>query len=306
MSASHPPTVLTLVRRVLGRECPQPRGSHLLIAVSGGGDSMALLHVLVLLRREFGLLLSAHGVNHGLRPEARDELATAAAFAEAHEVPFTVSQLALAAGGNLQARAREARYAALRSEAARVGATRIATAHHADDRAETVLLRLLRGAAVSGLGVLPVQSGDLIRPLIRAPRAAIALHLQRHSVPHAHDPSNLDPRFLRVRVRQELMPLLKELSPGIVKHLTGLADQVSMGSPHLPLDDLPLDEQGRPIPLNRAQRLEFAQMVATRQSAARIALPGGKELCIDTQTGKPVVVSRTSAPPTPDGKQEKC
>ena len=70
---------------------------------------MALLHVLVLLRRKFGLLLSAHGVNHGLRPEARGELATAAAFAEAHEVPFTVSQLAVAAGGNLQARAREAR-----------------------------------------------------------------------------------------------------------------------------------------------------------------------------------------------------
>ena len=301
MPGSHPPTALTLVRRVLERECPQPRGTHLLIAVSGGGDSMALLHVLVLLRQKFGLLLSAHGVNHGLRPEAQGELATAAAFAQAHEVPFTVSQLALAAGGNLQARAREARYAALRREAERVGATRIATAHHADDRAETVLLRLLRGAGVAGLGVLPVQSGDLIRPLIRAPRAAIALHLTRHHVPYAHDPSNLDPRFLRVRVRQELMPLLKELSPGIVKHLTGLADQVSMGSLRPPLDD-----DGSPIPLNRAQRLEFAQMVATRQSAARIALPGDKELCIDKQTGEPVVISRTVAPSTLDGKRGKC
>jgi len=186
-----------------------------------------------------------------------------------------------------------------------VGATLIATAHHADDRAETVLLRLLRGAAVGGLGVLPVQSGDLIRPLIRAPRAAIALHLTRHAVPYASDPSNLDSRFLRVRVRQELMPLLKQLSPGIVKHLTGLADQVSMGSPRLPLDDLPLDDAGHPILLNRAQRLEFAQMVATRQSAARIALPGGKELRIDTQTGEPVVVS-TAAPSTADGKRKKC
>lgn len=299
MPPSHPPTAVTLARRVLQRECPLPRGSHLLVAVSGGGDSMALLHVLVLLRAKFGLVLSAHGVNHGLRPGALDELATAAAFAGAHEVPFSISHLELAPGGNLQARAREARYAALRRQAAHVGASCIATAHHADDRAETVLLRLLRGAAVAGLGVLPVRSGDLIRPLIRAPRAALALHLERHGVPFANDPSNLDPRFLRVRVRQELMPLLKQLSPGIVNHLTGLADQVSMGSQSQPLDD-----EGCPVPLNRAQRRELSQIASMPGSGARIALPGGLELSIDTETGKPVVAP--GAPPVRPRKRQKC
>lgn len=299
MPPSHPPTAVTLARRALERECPLPRGSHLLVAVSGGGDSMALLHVLVLLRRKFGLVLSAHGVNHGLRPAARDELATAAAFAAAHEVPFSISHLELAPGGNLQARAREARYAALRREAAHVGASWIATAHHADDRAETVLLRLLRGAGVEGLGVLSVQSADLVRPLIRAPRAALAQHLARHGVPHANDPSNLDPRFLRVRVRQELMPLLKELSPGIVNHLTALADQVSMGAPQQPLDT-----EGPPVPLNRAQRRELAQIASTPGSGARIALRGGQELSIDVETGKPVVAP--AAPSTRRGKRQKC
>lgn len=263
---------------------------------------MALLHVLALLRHKFGLVLSAHGVDHGLRPGALDELATAAAFAQAQEVPFSITHLQLAPGGNLQARAREARYAALRREGVRVGATWIATAHHAEDRAETVLLRLLRGAGVAGLGVLPVQSGDLIRPLIRAPRAAILQHLARHGVPYANDPSNLDPRFLRVRVRQELLPLLKQLSPGIVNHLTGLADQVSMGPLHQPLDD-----EGRPIPLNRAQRRELAQIASSRRSRAQIALSGGRQLSIDAETGKPVILPHaTGAPPTRDGKRQKC
>ena len=302
MPPSHPPTLLTLAHRVLARECSLPRGSHLLVAVSGGGDSMALLHVLALLRRKLGLILSAHGVNHGLRPEAAHELLAAADFARAQEVPFSVSELGLAPGGNLQARAREARYVALRREAARVGATLIATAHHADDRAETVLLRLLRGTGVGGLGVLSAQSGDLIRPLIRAPRETIVLHLARHRVPHAHDPSNLDRRFLRVRVRHELLPLLKELSPGIVNHLTALADQVAMD----PARQL-LDEEGHPIPLNRAQRRELAQMASARHLGARIALPGGKELRLDADTGQPVVHARsTGTPPKRDGKRQKC
>src|SRR5688500_1491469 len=149
---------------------------------------MALLHALALVRQRFGLILSAHGVHHGLRSEAEDELALASDFSRQHAVPFSVSRLELAPGGNLQARARAARYAALRGEAAQLGATLIATAHHADDRAETVLLRLLRGAGVAGLGVLPVRSHDLIRPLIRAPRAAILRHLERHGVPYREDP----------------------------------------------------------------------------------------------------------------------
>jgi tRNA(Ile)-lysidine synthase len=263
---------------------------------------MALLHALALVRQRFGLILSAHGVHHGLRPEADDELTLASDFSRSHEVPFSVSRLELAPGGNLQARAREARYAALRREAARVGANLIATAHHADDRAETVLLRLLRGAGVAGLGVLAVHSEDLVRPLIRAPRTAILRHLMRHSVPYRDDPSNSDPRFMRVRVRHELLPLLKQLSPGIVNHLTSLADQVSMRDAADPLD-----VDGCRVSLNRGQRLQLAQLASAPRSGGRIALPGGKELSLDAKTGKPVVGTRPSrTPASRDGKREKC
>ncbi|HEU5075305.1 MAG TPA: ATP-binding protein, partial [Polyangiaceae bacterium] len=152
--------------------------------------------------------------------------------------------------------------------------------------------------------VLPVQSGDLFRPLIRAPRAALARHLARHGVPYANDPSNLDSRFLRVRVRQELMPLLKELSPGIVNHLVTLADQVTMG----PLrQSVEVDDDGQPISLNRAQRLALAQMVPAQRSGTRIALSDGRELSFDAETGKLVVRRRAAgSPSTRGGKRQKC
>jgi tRNA(Ile)-lysidine synthase len=106
----------------------------------------------------------------------------------------------------------------------RVGAGRIATGHHADDRAETLLMRLLRGTGARGLAVLQPLEGDRIRPLLRARRVDIDGHIARHRVPHAIDPSNRDPRFLRARVRMELLPELERLSPRIVEHLCALAD----------------------------------------------------------------------------------
>ena len=145
-------------------------------------------------------------------------------FARSLDVPFDRTRVSLAPGGNLQARARD-RPATARSRAAAArepGPPCIATAHHRDDRAETVLLRLLRGAGPRGLAVLPPRAGDLVRPLLRAPRATIDAHIGRHHVPFATDPSNRDPRFLRSRVRQELLPLLRELSPGIDEHLCAL------------------------------------------------------------------------------------
>jgi tRNA(Ile)-lysidine synthase TilS/MesJ len=133
----------------------------------------------------------------------------------------------LTPGGNLQARAREARYAALRAAAAAAGAPLIATAHHADDRAETVLLRLLRGSGARGLAVLPPRNGDLVRPFTKARRKDIEAHLARHGVAFARDPSNDDPRYGRARVRNEVLPLLETLSPGVVAHLNALADELA-------------------------------------------------------------------------------
>jgi tRNA(Ile)-lysidine synthase len=228
---SHPPTLITLARASVREHELIARGATVLVAVSGGADSMALLHVLSLLRRELAFGLFAHGVDHGLRAEAAAELDVAEGFARALDVPFERTRVLVAGGGNLQARARSARWEALRSAAARAGATRIATGHHADDRAETMLIRILRGTRARGLGVLPPLDGDRIRPLSRARRADVEAHVLRHRIPHCNDPSNADPRFLRTRVRLELLPLLERLNPRVVEHMYVLADDLAALTP---------------------------------------------------------------------------
>jgi tRNA(Ile)-lysidine synthase len=225
MPRSHPPTLITLARAALTQHDLAPRGARVLVAVSGGPDSMALLHVLSLLRHKVGFGLFAHGVDHGLRPDSGSELDLAESLARSLSVPFGRSRVFVAPGGNLQARARDARWGALRAAASQVGADRIATGHHADDRAETLLIRLLRGTGPGGLAVLPPRDGDRVRPLYCARRADVQAHVSRHHIPYAADPSNRDPRFLRTRVRHELLPLLERLSPRVVEHLCRLADR---------------------------------------------------------------------------------
>jgi tRNA(Ile)-lysidine synthase len=226
VAATHPPTLLTLASQALRSGDLVPPGARVLAAVSGGPDSMALVHVLSRLQERFGFRVAACGVDHGLRESAAAELDLAEEACGRWDVPFHRVALGLDAGGNLHARARAARYAALRAKAAELGATRIATGHHADDRAETVILRLARGAGPRGLAVLPLRAGELIRPLLRARRTTIEAHLARHRIPFAVDPSNLDPRFDRARVRARVLPALEELSPRIVDHLNALADRL--------------------------------------------------------------------------------
>ncbi len=264
MTSSHPPTLITLARRAL-REAGVGRGASILCGVSGGPDSMALLDVLAALRRPAGLEVLAHGVDHGLRAGASAELDLARDFAATLQVPFARTALRVAPGGNLQARAREARHAALREAAAKHRASFIALAHHADDRAETVLLRLLRGAGPRGLAVLPPRAGPLVRPLIRARKLDVLAHLARHRVPFAQDPSNEDARFLRVRVRKEVLPLLESLSPTVVLHLCALADQLGEAR----------DPDAPAYPLPRATLDALARLAASSSPRGRVLLPGG-------------------------------
>jgi tRNA(Ile)-lysidine synthase len=285
VARSHPPTLLTLATRTLREECRLERGDRVLVAVSGGPDSMALLDVLARLAPKLGFELAAHGVDHGLRPEATRELDLAEEHALRLGVPFDRTLVRVEVGGNLQARARTARYRALEDAERARRATLLATAHHADDRAETVLLRLLRGSGPRGLAVLPPRAGSRIRPLIRARRSDILLHLERHRVPFATDPSNRDRRYQRVRVREELMPLLTELSPGITGHLNALADAL--------LSDESAPDLGKgamSIPLGRAQRVLLRRAAALGQRKAAVRLAGGWEARIDPATGQAKVV----------------
>jgi tRNA(Ile)-lysidine synthase len=272
---THPPTLITLAQRTLADECRLERGETVLVAVSGGGDSSALLHVLSILGPRLGVAMVAHGIDHGLRPEAARELDGAEALAARCGVPFGRTAVKVTPGGNLQARAREARYLALRKALRATGATRLATAHHADDRAETVLLRMLHGATPRSLAVLPPADGVLVRPFIRARKSDILRHLERHDIPFSEDPSNQNRRFMRVRVRHEVMPLLEELSPGVVSHLSALADEIGVE----PLPDL-IDGSGRAVPLKRAQSNALRRAV-TLGRGARILLSGSREVVVE-------------------------
>jgi tRNA(Ile)-lysidine synthase len=234
---------------------------------------MALLHVLAKLRKKLGHSLVAHGVDHGLRAEGRRELDLAEGLAQQLGVPWSRTLANVAPGGNLQARARAARLEALRAAARDAGASCIATGHHADDRAETVLLRLLRGASPAGLAVLPPRRGDLIRPFIRVRRSAIEAHIARHDLPFSADPSNLDPRFLRSRVRHELLPLLHTLSPGIVGHLNGLADDLRLRSRSRGGISAYIEAYIPPLP--RRTRVALAALAASGSRTARVRLPHG-------------------------------
>lgn len=278
------PSLLTIAKRALTGEAKLEAGAALLAAVSGGPDSMALLHVLGRLSPKLGFALHAHGVDHGLRAEASRELDVAQAFAEHLGIPFGRSNVRVASGGNLQARARAARFEALATAARIVGARTIATAHHADDRAETVLLRLMRGAGPRGLAVLPARASlggqddlELVRPLLRARREDVLAHLSRHAIPSSTDPSNLDPRFLRVRVRRELMPLLEELAPGVALHLAALADQLAEAGGAE-------KSEGSAFPLSRSSQAALAQLARSRSTTARVWLPGALVVTFDPRS----------------------
>lgn len=299
---SHPPSLLRLAERVIREEDLVPRGATVLCACSGGPDSTALLHVLGRLRERLPFSLVAHGVDHGLRAEAAAELDVAARVAASLKVPFAITRVAVTPGGNLQARAREARFGALRAAARRAGATRIATGHTADDRAETVLIRLLRGAGPEGLAALPPAAplpdgaGDaarggaitLIRPLILARRVDVAAHLARHRIAAASDPSNEDPRFLRVRVRRELLPLMEELSPAIVDHLCTLAEMLATTPPVEP----PLRGLGK------AQRLAVARAKKCERDV-KLRLSGGREVVVGFSGGEAVLIGEPGDRPAP-------
>jgi tRNA(Ile)-lysidine synthase len=294
---SHPPALLRRTARTLREETPLSRGDGVLVAVSGGGDSMALLHVLARLAPELGIQLWAHGVDHGLRPEAAAELDLAEQLARELGVPFSRSLLGISDGGNLQARAREARYAALDAEAALVGARWVATAHHADDRAETLILRILRGTGPRGLAVLPAAAERRLRPLIRSPKSAISRHLARHGLCHASDPSNHHPRFMRSRVRHELMPLMEALAPGISERLNLLADDWTD-----PLPAVVTDAQGRELPVRRSQAAQIRRAQKLGHRGARIWLPGGMEV---SPSGNDMERTNVVGVPAPDSKKPR-
>ena len=220
--------LLGTVQRSIREHAMLAPGERVLVAVSGGPDSVGLLLVLSQLRRKLGVELIAAHVHHGLRGAAADaDEACAAAAAQRLGVPFVRGDLGgrlRADGANLEARARRLRYAALQQLAAAHGCARIATGHTLDDQAETVLMRLVRGAGPRGLGAIrPRRRDGVVRPLLDCRRAAVRGVVDQAGLAHRHDASNDDPRFLRTQVRTRVLPLLAELNPAVAEACASLA-----------------------------------------------------------------------------------
>ena len=176
-------------------------------ALSGGADSVALFFALYLLQEKLQFTLSAVHFNHGLRGEEaeRDQAFTQKLCAQ-YDVPLHIGQAQVVAGAKgLEAAARDARYAFFDTLS-----EKIATAHTADDNAETVLMHLIRGSGLKGLGGIAPQRGKIIRPMLTVTREEVLAFLQEYSLPHIEDSSNASDDFFRNRLRHRLLPLLKQ------------------------------------------------------------------------------------------------
>ena len=202
-----------------------PKGARVLVAWSGGPDSTALAWACATLAESGRCRCRTAHVDHGLRQESAKEAETVLERASELDLPCTLLRPPIASGPGAQARSRAARYAALHAEARRTGSVLVLTAHTRDDQVETVLMRLLRGAGARGLrGILALTREGLGRPLLEIPRSTVEAAIGSLGLAHLQDPSNADRRFLRVRVRHDLLPRLERCSPGVGDRLSALAE----------------------------------------------------------------------------------
>jgi tRNA(Ile)-lysidine synthase len=204
------PSLLSRLRNHLARTPLFPAPGTVVVAVSGGPDSVALLDLLEQLAPEFGLALVVAHADHGIHAESGAVAAAVRQLAERWALPCEVAELLLGPGAT-ETTARRARYAWLGEVRQRHAARYIATAHHRDDQLETILLRLLRGSAPAGLAGMAARArGGLVRPLLPFTKAELAAYVAARELPSHDDPANRDPKHLRTWVRRTLLPLVTE------------------------------------------------------------------------------------------------
>lgn len=222
----------SLFYRILVHEAGVKAGDRILVALSGGADSMVLLDLLLQVADPLQVALRAAHLDHAMRPESARDAAFVREYCRGRKVPLQVDRrdvpaLARARGQGLEEAARVERRAFLRQAAQQAGCNLIAMGHHRDDQAETFLHRLLRGSGLTGLAGMRLRSGMIIRPLLRFSRADILDYRDHHQLPHVEDASNADTRFTRNRLRHHLLPLLRTFNPRIDEHLARLSSRIA-------------------------------------------------------------------------------
>jgi tRNA(Ile)-lysidine synthase len=223
------PALLKRMMRTIREQRLFAPGHHLLVAVSGGPDSTALLSLLGRLTASWRLTLTAIHFNYRLRGSESDEdEAFVAAFCRERQIPLIVQRPTLAKRrrtSSLQALARDARYEAMKSSAREIGADRIVVGHTANDQTETVLMWMLRGAGLAGLAGMPfVRENLIVRPLLTATRDEIVEYLKQEGLPYRQDSSNETSSYRRNRIRRELVPVMMQIAPSIIHVLQRQAE----------------------------------------------------------------------------------
>ena len=270
-------------------------GDTVICAVSGGADSMALLWSLYLLKDLLDIRLAAAHFNHGLRGEESDrDEDFVRTFCRDYQIPFYFEKKQVFAGAKgLEAAAREARYGFFATLPGK-----IATAHTADDNAETVLMHLVRGTGLKGLGAIAPVNGQVIRPMLSITRQEVLAFLEEYHLPYVTDSSNLTDDFLRNRIRRHVMPLLKQENPRLAENLSAMAlrlrqDEAALSQqPEYRVDVLrqmpqalrlraiAADLESWGVPEPEAAHLELVEkLITSRNPSARADLPGGITVC---------------------------
>ncbi len=206
-----------------------PPGTSVLVGLSGGADSMALLHWLIHCPERQWTVSAVH-IHHGIRGEEADaDERFVRKQCNAWGVPLTVLRedvpaLAAAAHRGLEETGRQVRYEAFERERERCGAAVIATAHTASDRAETVLMHLVRGCGIGGLAGIPPRRGHIVRPLLTCTREDVERYCALHAIPFVQDSTNRDMTYTRNAMRLRALPMLEEIAPAATKALLRMAD----------------------------------------------------------------------------------